>query len=194
MGLQGHSWGGYQTNYIITQTSIFAAAVSFAGLSDFISGYNSIIVNGKSAQYSFELDQCRIGSTLWQNTNSYINNSPIFFANKIATPILLINNKGDGAVPFTQGVELFVALRRLNKKAWMLQYDGEDHSLQSDKASRDFTFRMFQYFDHYLKKMHPPKWMTKGIPAIKKGIDAGYELDSIGTCGEDCEVCHSKKR
>jgi hypothetical protein len=91
----------------------------------------------------------------------------------------MMSNKADGDVPFPQGVEMFTALRRLGKKAWMLQYDGEDHMV-FDAAAADLTVRMKQFFDHYLKGAPPPKWMTEGVPARLKGIDSGLELDTSG--------------
>jgi dienelactone hydrolase len=190
LGIQGHSWGGYQTNFVIGQSSVFAAAMSSSGVSDFVSGYGSLLPNsGASKQFFFEIHQCRIGATLWQSPKLYISNSPIFFADKISTPLLMMNNKEDGVVPFAQGVEYFTALRRLRKKAWMLQYDGEQHSLHSIRASTDFTIRMTQFFDHFLKSAPVPRWMTQGIPATLKGFITGYDLDPSGNCGKDCKIC-----
>ncbi|PSL45688.1 dipeptidyl aminopeptidase/acylaminoacyl peptidase [Chitinophaga niastensis] len=184
MGIQGHSFGGYETNYIVTHTNVFAAAMSASGIADCISGYGSLSKEGGSLQYFYEVDQTRIGATLWGKPSLYIKNSPIFFADKVTTPLLLMNNKEDAVVPFAQGVEFFTALRRLGKKAWMLQYDGEAHSLQDEKAIKDYTIRITQFFDHYLKGALPPKWMTRGISAKMKGIDDGLELDdSIKTPG-----------
>jgi dienelactone hydrolase len=182
MGIQGHSWGGFETNYIVTHTSMFAAAMSSSGLSDNVSDYDAIMPEGHhiSLQYFCEIDQTRIGSTLWQRPDLYIENSPIFRANKVATPILMMSNKGDGIVPFAQGVEFFLALRRLGKKAWMLQYDGQNHTLVDENAERQHTIRVTQFFDYYLKGAPPPRWMTVGIPARLKGIETGLELDTTG--------------
>lgn len=180
MGIQGHSFGGFETNYLITHTNLFAAAMSAAGPSDFISGYNALNGSGISAQFFYETHQCRIGFTLWQRPDLYIKNSPIFQADKVVTPLLMMHNKDDRAVPFAQGVEFFTALRRLGKKAWMLQYDGEAHSFRSEKAAQDYTIRITQFFDHYLKDTSPPKWMTTGIPAKLKGVETGLELDTSG--------------
>lgn len=188
IGLQGHSFGGFETNYIVTHTNVFAAAMSSSGMSDFVSAYGSIIGDGGSRQRVYELYRDRIGGTLWQRTNQYIENSPVLNANKVVTPVLMMNNKNDADVPFAQGVEFFTALRRLEKRSWMLQYDGEDHILSS-RASKDLTSRMLQFFDHYLKEFPPPIWMTKGIPACKKGIETGFEYDLRGKCGTDCFVC-----
>jgi dienelactone hydrolase len=174
MGLQGHSFGGYEVNYIITRTHLFAAAMSAAGPSDFISQYGSVRGQGHSFQYLLEFDQNRMGATLWQKPDLYITNSPIFFANKITTPLLMMHNKNDGAVPWQQGIEYFTALRRLGKKVWMLQYDEEGHTLRQTKNQQDFSIRMMQFFNHFLKGASSPKWMTDGIPAQMKGLETGY--------------------
>jgi dipeptidyl aminopeptidase/acylaminoacyl peptidase len=179
MGLQGHSRGGYETNILISKTNIFAAACSASGFSDLIDLYGAIREDGTSRQSGMEIHYQRIGSTLWDKRDLFIKNSPIFNANNVNTPLLMMNNIGDTDIPFTQGTSLFTALRRLGKKAWMLQYDGEDHIL-FDKASEDFTIRMKQFFDFYLMNRPAPKWMVEGIPASRKGIDDGLELEPQG--------------
>jgi dipeptidyl aminopeptidase/acylaminoacyl peptidase len=150
-----------------------------SGMSDFISAYGSVIGNGTSRQRQYELYRDRIGATLWERPDLYIENSPVLKADKVTTPLLMMNNKADSDVPFPQGVEMFTALRRLGKKAWMLQYDGEDHMV-FDNAAQDLTIRMTQFFDHYLKGAPAPRWMTEGVPARVKGIDSGLELDTSG--------------
>ncbi len=185
MGIQGHSHGGFETNYVITHTDFFAAAVSAAGPSDCISGYAIPRGDGGSGQFFFETHQSRIGATLWEVPELYIENSAVFRTDKVNTPVLIMHNKKDGAVDFSQGVEFFTGLRRLGKRAWMLQYDGEVHSISNEAAQLDYTIRMDQFFDHYLKGKPAPKWMTRGIPASMKAIDDGFELDhQIKTPGE----------
>jgi dipeptidyl aminopeptidase/acylaminoacyl peptidase len=161
IGIQGHSFGGYETNFIITHTDIFAAAMSAAGISNFISDYGSTFGNGASKQGIYEMGQSRMGTTLWEQPDLYWKNSPIFRANYLTTPLLLMSNKDDGAVPFSQGVEFFVALRRLRKKVWMLQYDGEGHIIMDNDARKDYTNRLFEFFDFYLKDRSMPEWMKK---------------------------------
>lgn len=174
MAAQGHSMGGFETNNIVTHTNMFAAACAAAGTSDLISHFGQI---RKSSGVSLqEFAQYRMGTTIWERPDLYIENSPIFRIDKITTPLLIMHNKEDGAVPFEQGIELFTALRRLGKRAWMLQYDGEGHSV-SGETEKDLTIRMKQFFDHYLRDSLPPKWMTRGIPAKFKGVDDGLELD-----------------
>lgn len=177
MGLQGHSFGGYQVNYIVSRTNLFAAAQESAGASDFISYYNGFY-REHSAQFYFEYGQARLGYTMWEKPDLYFQNSPIFKADQVQTPLLIMHNKDDGEVPFQQGIEWFTALRRLGKKVWMLQYDKEYHGIEQPKNQLDFTLRVVQFFDHYLKGALAPKWMINGIPASQKGIDAGLELSS----------------
>jgi dipeptidyl aminopeptidase/acylaminoacyl peptidase len=176
MGLQGHSFGGYETNYIVTRTRLFAAACAASGVSDLVSWYGAVPRAGH-AEYSTERAQDRMGGTLWRLPDLYIKNSPIFRADKVTTPLLLMNDKEDRQVPFAQGVEFFTALRRLGKRVWMLQYDEGGHSVGRGKDAIDFSTRMAQFFDHYLKGAPAPYWMTRGIPARLRGIDDGLELE-----------------
>ncbi|WP_349314351.1 prolyl oligopeptidase family serine peptidase [Chitinophaga sp. MM2321] len=177
MGIQGHSRGGYQTNYVITQTNLFAAAMSASGFSDFVSLYGGVRASGDTRKSGMELRYQRIGATLWQRPDLYIENSPIFNIDKVSTPLLMMSNRMDGDIPFIEGVAFFTGLRRLGKKAWMLQYDKEDH-IVFGRAAIDLTIRMKQFFDHYLKGASAPIWMTRGVSAKLKGIDNGLELDS----------------
>ncbi len=183
VGIQGHSFGGYETNYLVTHTNTFAAASEGAGPTDFISCYGSLLQDG-SPNNGYQIlhfesggGQNRLEAVLWENHEVYINNSPIFHADKVTTPLLMMHNKKDDIVPWSQAVEFFIALRRLDKKVWMLQYDNGEHGIFG-KDAVDYTIRMTQFFDYYLKETGAPKWMTKGISANLKGIDSGYELDS----------------
>jgi dipeptidyl aminopeptidase/acylaminoacyl peptidase len=176
MGIQGHSFGGYETNYIVTHTGLFAAACAASAVCDLISWDGSVTQIGYP-KYSSERGQVRMGGTLWDIPKNYIRNSPIFYADKVKTPLLIMNNKADQIVPFEQGVEFFMALRRLGKKVWMLQYDEGGHSLDPGKDAMDYSVRMLQFFNHYLKQAPAPLWMTKGIAARMKGIDDGLRFD-----------------
>lgn len=178
MGLQGHSWGGYETDYLVTHSHLFAAACSASGVSDLVSSYGSA-TRGDYMMYHAEKGQGRMGGTPWQLQKQYISNSPIFQADRVTTPTLLMNNKSDKQVPFSQGVEFFTALRRLGKRVWLLQYDDGGHGV-GGKSAIDYTIRMDQFFDHYLKGAPAPKWMVEGIPAKLKGIDDGLELEPAG--------------
>ena len=175
IGVQGHSWGGYQSAYLITRTDIFAAAESGAPVSNMFSAYGGIRWgSGLSRMFQYEHTQSRIGGTIWEYPRRYTENSPIFFVDKINTPVLIMHNDQDGAVPWYQGIEFFVALRRLNKPAWMLNYNDEPHWPTKRENIIDFQTRMQQFFDHYLMEKPMPEWMSEGIPAIEKGINRGY--------------------
>lgn len=177
IGIQGQSWGGYQTAWLITQTDLFAAAMAGAPVANMTSAYGGIRgESGLSRMFQYEHDQSRIGGSLWDKPLQYIENSPLFYVPKIKTPLLIMHNDNDGAVPWTQGIELFTAMRRLNKPAWMLTYNNEEHNLKAESwANRmDLTIRMKQFFDHYLKGETMPPWMQYGIPALKKGKELGY--------------------
>ena len=177
MGLQGQSWGGYQTAYMVTQTNLFHAAMAGAPVSNMTSAYGGIRwESGITREHQYEQGQSRIGGTLWEKFDLYVENSPLFFANKIETPLLIMSNDNDGAVPWQQGIEFFTALRRLNKPVWMLTYNGDEHNLTKWPNRVDFAKRMMQFFDYYLKYEPMPVWMSEGIKAVEKGNKTGYEL------------------
>ncbi len=175
IGIQGHSWGGYQIAYMLTRTNLFKAAEAGAVVANMISAYGGIRWGtGLSRMFQYEHTQSRIGGTLWEKPMHYIENSPIFFADKIQTPLLLLHNDADDAVPWYQGIEMYMAMRRLNKPVWMLNYNGEPHWPVKRENRIDFQTRMMQYFDYYLKGAVEPEWMKKGVPATEKGITKGY--------------------
>ncbi len=177
IGIQGQSWGGYQVAYLVTRTNLFAAAMAGAPVSNMTSAYGGIRWgSGMSRMFQYEHTQSRIGGTLWEKPWHYLENSPLFRAPDITTPLLIMHNDGDGAVPWYQGIELFVAMRRLHKPAWMLNYNSEEHNLRKRQNRKDLSKRMQQFFDHYLKDAPAPVWMEKGVPAILKGKTWGFEL------------------
>ena len=176
IGMQGHSWGGYQSAYIVTRSNLFRAVESGAPVSNMTSAYGGIRWgSGMSRMFQYERTQSRIGGSLWEYPLRYIENSPLFMADKIETPLLILHNDEDTAVPWEQGIELFVALRRLNKPAWMLNYNGEPHWVTKYHNQKDFTRRMQQFFDYYLKDEPAPAWMKDGLPATLKGRTLRYE-------------------
>jgi dipeptidyl aminopeptidase/acylaminoacyl peptidase len=177
IGMQGHSWGGYQTAYLVTRTNLFRAAESGAPVSNMTSAYGGIRwTSGLSRMFQYERTQSRIGGTLWEKPMLYLENSPVFHANKIETPLLILHNDGDGSVPWYQGIELFVAMRRLDKPSWLLNYNGDGHGVTKRPNQEDFAIRMYQFFDHYLKDEPAPEWMIHGVPAVEKGLNDGLEL------------------
>jgi dipeptidyl aminopeptidase/acylaminoacyl peptidase len=164
IGIAGHSWGGYQTAYLVTKTNLFAAAESGAPVSNMVSAYGGIRWGtGMSRQFQYEQTQSRIGGTPWTYPLRFLENSPIFFADKVETPVLMLHNDQDGAVPWYQGIEYFMALRRLGKEAYLFNYVGEDHGLRKRQNQRDWTRRMQEFFDHHLKGMPAPAWMVEGV-------------------------------
>jgi dipeptidyl aminopeptidase/acylaminoacyl peptidase len=177
LGLDGQSWGGYQIAYLVTQTDLFKCAYAGAAVSDMISAYGGIRWGtGMSRMFQYEHTQSRIGGTLWDKPLQFIENSPIFWIPKINTPLLLMHNDADGAVPWYQGIEFITALRRLDKPAWLLSYNDEDHNLVKRPNRKDISIRKMQFFDHYLKGAQMPYWMKYGISQVEKGKKDGYEL------------------
>ncbi len=176
IALHGHSWGGYQIAHILTKTDMFACAEAGAPVVNMISAYGGIRwQTGLSRMFQYERTQSRLGATLWENPKLYLENSPIFEVDKINTPVLILHNDNDGHVPWYQGIEFFVAMRRLGKPAWMLNYNGEPHWPLKWANRLDFNRRLFQFFEHYLKDEPMPRWMADGVPAIHKGLDSGLE-------------------
>ena len=176
IGVQGHSWGGYQIAYLVTKTDIFRAAESGAPVPNMISAYGGIRWwTGLSRQFQYEHTQSRIGGTPWEYPQRYVENSPIFNIDKINTPLLIMHNDADGHVPWYQGIEFFVSLRRLGKPSWFLNYNGEPHWPLKMQNRIDFNIRMAQFFDYYLKGAPKPVWMERGVPALEKGINQGYD-------------------
>lgn len=177
IGILGHSWGGYETAYLITRTNMFKCAVAGAAVSNMTSAYGGVRWgSGVLRQFQYEKTQSRIGGTLWEKPLQFIENSPLFWADRVNTPVLLMNNDKDGAVPWYQGIEFYAALRRLSKPVWMLNYNGQDHGLSRRPDMKDWTIRQFQFFEHYLKDKPMPVWMSEGVPATKKGKSFGLEV------------------
>jgi len=172
VAISGHSHGGGETNYIITHSKRYAAAYTGSGLADMIGSYGVPTYTGDS-----KFSMGYFYPDFFKERQRFIENTPKLYADKVTTPLLLMHNKGDGAVLFTEGLSFFNTLWKLGKRAWLLQYDNEDHTIENEANQLDFTIRMKQFFDHYLKDTPAPIWMTRGIRATKKGIEHGYELD-----------------
>ncbi len=173
MGVQGHSFAGYVTNLLASQTNLFAAAQSTAGLSDMIVEYAGLGFGGKSLIEMTEQGQLKMGNAPWETPEVYKANSIIYTLDKSSTPLLLAHNKEDGIVPFAHSLLLFNALRRLNKPVWMLQYDGEGHILDAETTRLDYAIRQQQFFNYYLKGGPLPFWMKKSMPYSYKGLRSG---------------------
>jgi len=172
IGIQGHSWGGYQIAYMVTQTDRFKAAAAGAPVSNMVSAYGGIRWGtGLPRQFQYEKSQSRIGETPWQAPIKFIENSPIFMADRVTTPLMMLHNDADDAVPWYQGIEYFLALRRLGKEVYLLNYNGQPHGLRKASCQRDYTLRMQQYFDHHLKGAPMPEWMAKGVPFLERDAE-----------------------
>lgn len=177
MAIQGQSWGGYQVAYIVTKTDMFAAAGAGAPVANMTSAYGGVRWgSGMSRMFQYEKTQSRIGGTLWDNFDLYIENSPLFSVPDIKTPLFIMHNDADGAVPWYQGIEFYMSLRRLQKPSWMVVYNDEDHNLTQRKNRKDLSVRMGQFFDHFLKDAPMPEWMAYGLPATLKGRTLRYDL------------------
>ncbi len=169
IGIQGHSWGGYQIAYMITQTNKFRAAAPGALVANMFSAYNGIRWGpGIPRQFQYEHSQSRIGGTPWTSTKLFTENSPLFAIEKVQTPVMMIANDNDDAVPWYQGIEFYLSLRRLNKEVYFFSYNGEFHGLRKRQNQKDYSRRMKEYFDHFLKGAPAPDWMQKGIPYLQR--------------------------
>ncbi|MEO8361653.1 MAG: prolyl oligopeptidase family serine peptidase, partial [Vicinamibacteria bacterium] len=169
IGIQGHSWGGYQIAYMLTQTGRFKAAEAGAPVGNMTSAYSGIRWGtGMPRQFQYEQTQSRIGPSLYDAPLKYVANSPIFQIKRVTTPVLIIANDNDDAVPWYQGIEFFLALRRNDKEAYLFNYNGEFHGLRKRHNQKDYTVRMQQFFDHFLKGAATPEWMEKGVPYIDR--------------------------
>lgn len=177
VALQGHSWGGYQAAYIVTRTNLFVCAEAGAPVANMTSAYGGIRwESGLSRAFQYERSQSRIGGTLWEYPLRFLENSPLFTLDKVETPLLILHNDKDGAVPWYQGIELFSGLRRLGKPAWLLNYNDEPHWPVKLQNRIDFQTRMAQFFDYYLLGAPQPRWMQRGVPPMEKGILQGLEV------------------
>jgi dipeptidyl aminopeptidase/acylaminoacyl peptidase len=177
LGLQGQSWGGYQTAILITETPMFKAAWAGAPVANMTSAYGGIRwESGANRQMQYEHGQSRIGASIFDKPELYIKNSPLFNLKKVKTPLVIMSNDADGAVPWYQGIEMFTAMRRLGKPVWLLNYNGEAHNLVERKNRKDIQIREQQYFDWQLKGAPAPQWITEGVPATEKGRNWGLEI------------------
>ncbi len=169
IGLQGHSWGGYQSSFLVTQTDLFACVVTGAPLTNLVSMYNILYGNsGNTNQPQIQYGQGRLGATPWTNFERYVSQSPVHQAPNIKVPFLILHGTEDGAVDWNQGLEYFVTGRRLGKEVILLSYPGEGHHLGKIENQKDFQIRMKQYFDHHLKGTEAPDWMVRGVPFLEK--------------------------
>lgn len=172
IGITGQSWGGYQSAYLITVTNMFAAAVPNATVVNMTSAYGGIRwESGLARAFQYEHTQSRIGGSLWQYPERYMENSPLFRLDRVTTPVLFMANDNDGAVPWYQGIEFYVAMRRLQKEAYMVSYNGDGHNPTKTANQKDIDKKMQEFFGVKLLGQDPPSWMVRGIPFLEKGRD-----------------------
>jgi dienelactone hydrolase len=184
LGLQGQSWGGYQIAYMITQTHLFSAAMAGAPVANMTSAYGGIRWgSGLARAFQYEVGQSRIGASLWEAPMRFIENSPLFWLDKVRTPLFVMSNDADDAVPWYQGIELFVGMRRLGKEVYLINYNNDVHNPASRANQKDIAMRMQQFFDAKLKGARPPDWMVKGIPYLAKGRDQLGAPAPVGAAG-----------
>jgi dienelactone hydrolase len=163
MGIIGHSRGGYETNYIVTHTSRFAASVSESGVSNLIEYYNTRNGGGGQSNQNFVRSTFIMSNPMEDDPDIYNANSPILALKGLSTPLLLMHNDEDNASPVSQSTELFVQLRSMQKPVWLLQYANEKHTLLNDRNRIDFQDKVKDFFDHYLKDQPMPHWMDNPI-------------------------------
>jgi len=169
IGIQGHSWGGYQIAYMTTRTNRFKAAAPGAVVANMTSAYSGIRWGtGLPRQFQYEHTQSRIGGTIWEYPMRFLENSPRFGRDRVQPPIRTIHNDADDAVPWYQGIEYYLGLRRLGKEVYLFSYNGEPHNLRRNANRKDYTRRLQEFFDHFLKGAPEPDWMRSGIPYLQK--------------------------
>ncbi len=174
IGIQGHSWGGYQAAYLLTQTRRFRAAEAGAPVGNMTSAYNGIRWgSGLPRQFQYEVGQSRLGGSLWERPMRFLENSPVFMADRVQTPLLILHDDQDDAVPWYQGIELFLSLRRHGREVYLFNYNGEKHGLRQRHNQKDYALRMQQFFDHFLKGAPQPAWMEEGIPYLDRDREKG---------------------
>ncbi len=169
IGLMGHSWGGYGTAFIVTQTDLFAAAVSGAPLTNLVSSYGEIYWNtGIPETNHAETGQERMEVPLWEDPQAYIRNSGVFFVNRMKTPLLLAVGDKDGASDWHQDLEMYNLARRAGRQCVLLVYPGENHSLRVKANQLDYQRRIREWFGHYLKGEPAGPWISSGVSFLDR--------------------------
>jgi dipeptidyl aminopeptidase/acylaminoacyl peptidase len=178
VGAQGHSWGGYESSYIVTQTDMFAATVTGAPLTNLESMHNILYKqSGGGNAPLIQWGQGRMGTVPWEDLANYADQSAVHHVKNIKTPFLIMHGTADGAVDWNQGLEFYVAARRAGKQVILLSYPDEPHHLARKENQKDFQVRMKQYFDHYLKGTPAPKWMSNGVLFLDRAREVVVTTD-----------------
>jgi len=162
VGLIGHSFGGYETNFIVSQTNRFKTAVSGAGIADIISWYLSVNPTTHRPEFwRYPEQSFRMKLGLFDIKDRYLENSPILQSDKVETPLLLWSGKEDYHVNWNQSVEMFLALKKQRKAVNLLLYHGEEHTLYGEKSKKNLKEKVMSWFDYYLKDNDRPEWLKE---------------------------------
>ena len=184
IGLTGHSWGAYQTTFVITQTDLFKGAVAGAPLTNLESMSLSVYWNtGGPDSQIFEVSQGRFPEPFWQDAESFRRNSPVHNMTNARTPLLVAFGDKDGSVEFNQGIELYNTMRRMQKPFVLLVYEGENHGLAKKENQIDYANRLHEWFDHYLRGAPPASWITEGLPFREKELEKKKQKDAKAAAG-----------
>ena len=159
LGVHGTSYGGYATNLLITQTSRFKAAINISGKVDIISFYTDSPRLGVRNVHAAERSQDRIGATLWEQPQKYVQHSAVMFADRIRTPLLLLTGEQDHNVPAGNTREMYYALRRLGRTVEWVNYLTGGHGVPTATVEEftDFHRRVLLWYDRWLKTDPKPK-------------------------------------
>ena len=164
IGLIGHSFGGYETDYIATRSNRFAAFVAGSGVSDIVWDANAFNYNFDYPDYvRIEANQYKLGVPFSADKDLYFNNNPVYHAEKVNAPVLLWSGTEDQNVPTGQTMAFYNALRRNQKQVIALFYKGEGHDLQHKQAQIDLKSRILDWFDYFLKGDIQGGWIERGI-------------------------------
>lgn len=169
VGLIGHSWGGFGTSFVMTQTDLFTAGVAGGPLTDLVSSYGEIYWNSGTPETDHaEVGQERLEVPLWEDPQAYMRNSAVFHVNKMKGALLLSVGDKDGASDWHQDIEMYNLARRAGKQCVMLVYAGENHALAVKANQQDYHRRILEWFDHYLKDQAPKPWIEKGVTVLDR--------------------------
>ena len=150
VGNLGASYGGFMTMLLATKTDMFSASIAHAGISNLTSywgeGWCGYLYSGEASKNSFP----------WNNPQLYSQHSPVFHADKVNTPLLLIHGDSDTNVPVGESLTMYTALKLLNKDVEMIEYKGADHQIFARDKRFNWWNTMLAYFDKKLK--NEPQW------------------------------------
>lgn len=172
IGIHGHSFSGQGGNYIVTHSDMFAAAVIGAGVSDLLADFNQLWKSSGTNQHRYDYyGQGRFNTNPYDDFELFVDQSAVFHARDMNTPLLLFQGEADGSVEWLQAIEFYNGLRFNEKNVILCSYPGAGHHLAKWENQVDFQTRMEQFYDHYLKGKPAPEWMIKGVPFLQKATN-----------------------